>query len=180
MSDYLKVLKITYDYGEKQLEELENMEKNRKYEDYTIKIHSMKSTALNMGAVKISEMAKEQEMAGREGNYSYIDQHMEPFLIEYRALLQKIEEVLKHYGMIEEVREEGTEEILEEEMILRILKNICQCLDDFDFSKVFDILEEVKRYGLPEEYQEVFEQIAAWMDELAVDKIKELIEKTVK
>lgn len=180
ISDYLKVLKITYDYGEKQLEELENMEKNQKYEDYTIKIHSIKSTALNMGAVKVSEMAKAQEMAGREGNYSYIDEHMELFLIEYRTLLHKIEDVLRHYGMIDEVREEGVEEELDKEMILRILKNIYQCVDDFDFSKVFDILEEVKRYSLPEEYQEVFEQIGAWMDELAVDKIKELIEKTAK
>lgn len=177
MSDYLKVLKIAYDYGEKQLEELERMQKQQDYENYTIKIHSMKSTTMNMGAVELSNMAKAQEMAGREGNYSYIDEHMKPFLAEYRILLGKIEEVLRHYDMIEEAPQEA--ECLEEEMILRILQSIYQYVDNFDFSKVFEILEEVKKYKIPEEYRKVFEQIGIWMDELAVDEIRELIEKTV-
>lgn len=177
VSDYLKVLKIAYDYGEKQLEELERMQKQQDYENYTIKIHSMKSTTMNMGAVELSNMAKAQEMAGREGNYSYIDEHMKPFLAEYRILLGKIEEVLRHYDMIEEASQEM--ECLEEEMVLRILQSIYQSVDNFDFSKVFEILEEVKKYKIPKEYQKVFEQIGIWMDELAVDEIRELIEKTV-
>lgn len=175
LSDYLKVLKITYDYGEKQLEELENMQKQQDYENYTIKIHSMKSTSMNMGAVELSDMAKAQEMAGRERNYSYIDEHMGAFLAEYRILLEKIEEVLRHYEMIEEVPKE--EEYMEEEMIFRILRSISQYVDDFDFSKVFEILEEVKKYKMSEKYQSVFQQITAWMDELAVESIQELIEK---
>lgn len=177
VSDYLKVLKIAYDYGEKQLEELERMQKQQDYENYTIKIHSMKSTTMNMGAVELSNMAKAQEMAGREGNYSYIDEHMKPFLAEYRILLGKIEEVLRHYDMIEEASQEM--ECLEKEMVLRILQSIYQSVDNFDFSKVFEILEEVKKYKIPKEYQKVFEQIGIWMDELAVDEIRELIEKTV-
>ncbi len=177
ISDYLKVLKIAYDYGEKQLEELERMQEQQDYENYTIKIHSMKSTTMNMGAVELSNMAKAQEMAGREGNYSYIDEHMKPFLAEYRILLGKIEEVLRHYDMIEEASQEM--EGLEEEMVLRILQSIYQSVDNFDFSKVFEILEEVKKYSIPKEYQKVFEQIGIWMDELAVDEIRELIEKTI-
>ena len=177
MSDYLKVLKIAYDYGEKQLEELERIQEQQDYENYTIKIHSMKSTTMNMGAVELSDMAKAQEMAGRDGDYSYIDEHMKPFLAEYRILLGKIEEVLRHYEMIEEAAQEA--ECLEEEMILRILQSIYQYVDNFDFSKVFEILEEVKKYKIPEEYQKVLEQISIWMDELSVDEIKKLIEKTV-
>ena len=177
LSDYLKVLKITYDYGEKQLEELENMQKQQDYENYTIKIHSMKSTSMNMGAVELSNMAKAQEMAGREGNYTYIEEHIKSFLAEYRILLEKIEEVLRHYKMIEEVPKE--EEYLEEEMIVRILRSISQYVDNFDFSKVFEILEEVKKYQMSEEYQKVFQQISTWMDELAVESIQKLIEKTM-
>ena len=177
LTDYLKVLKIAYDYGEKQLEELQQMEQQQDYEDYTIKIHSMKSTSLNMGAVKLSDMAKAQEMAGREGNYAYIEEQMEPFLAEYRRLLKKIEEVLRHYEMIEETPEEA--ESLEEEMIFQILGSIRQYMDDFAFSRVFEILEEVKKYHMPGTYQKVFEQIRTWMDELDVDKIRELIEETL-
>ena len=177
--DYLKVLKITYDYGEKQLEELEKFQMRQEYEDYTIKVHSMKSTALNMGAVEISEMAKAQEMAGRNGDYAYIDAKMEGFLKDYRILLEKIEQVLKHYQMIEEVEEEASEETLDEDMILRILKSILKYVDDFAFTKVFEILTETKKYDIPQQYQSIFEQIEVWMDDLAVDEIKELIQKTI-
>lgn len=177
LDDYLKVLKIAWDYGEKQLEELQNLQKQKNYADYTTKVHSMKSTAMNMGAVGLSNMAKEQEMAGKQGNYSYIDAHMELFCQGYRTLLKKIGEVLKNYNMIEEVSE--TEEMLEEDMILQILENIEKYVDDFDFSRVFQILDEIKKCQMPEKYQQVFGQIGVWMDELEVDKIKELIEKTL-
>lgn len=177
LDDYLKVLKIAWDYGEKQLEELQNLQNQKNYADYTTKVHSMKSTAMNMGAVGLSNMAKEQEMAGKQGNYSYIDAHMELFCQEYQMLLKKIGEVLKNYNMIEEVSE--TEEMLEEDMILQILENIEKYVDDFDFSRVFQILDEIKKCQMPEKYQQVFGQIGVWMDELEVDKIKELIEKTL-
>lgn len=177
LEDYLKVLKIAWDYGEKQLEELQNLQKQKNYADYTTKVHSMKSTAMNMGAVGLSNMAKDQEMAGKQGNYSYIDAHMELFCREYRTLLKKIGEVLKNYNMIEELSE--TEEMLEEDMILQILENIEKYVDDFDFSRVFQILDEIKKCQMPEKYQQMFGQIGVWMDELEVDKIKELIEKTL-
>lgn len=177
LDDYLKVLKIAWDYGEKQLEELHDLQKQKNYADYTTKVHSMKSTAMNMGAVGLSNMAKDQEMAGKQGNYSYIDAHMELFCREYQMLLKKIGEVLKNYNMIEEVSE--TEEMLEEDMILQILENIEKYVDDFDFSRVFQILDEIKKCQMPEKYQQVFGQIGVWMDELEVDKIKELIEKTL-
>ena len=79
--------------------------------------------------------------------------------------------------MSEEVSE--TEEMLEEDMILQILENIEKYVDDFDFSRVFQILDEIKKCQMPEKYQQVFGQIGVWMDELEVDKIKELIEKTL-
>lgn len=176
-SDYLKVLKIAWDYGGKQLEELRNLQKQQDYENYTIKVHSMKSTAMNMGAVGISELAKAQEMAGKKGDYAYIDKYMEPFIQQYKTLLQEIKEVLQNYEMLEETPAE--EDVLEEKMILPILRNIEQCVDNFEFPKVFEILDEIKKCRLPEKYQKVFEEISEKMDELAVDKIKELLEKVL-
>lgn len=180
LEDYLKILEITYQYGEKQLNELRSLRQQQDYENYIIKVHAMKSTAMNMGAVQVSDMAKRQEEAGLRGDYSYIDMHMEEFQREYRLLLEKIEAVLKHYGVQKEnVGADGDREVLDETMTVRILNNIRQCINEYEFTKVFDILEELQNYQLPEKYQEVFSQIRSLMEELSVDEIKELIEKTL-
>lgn len=180
LEDYLKVLQITYQYGEKQLNELRSLRQQEDFQNYTIKVHAMKSTALNMGAVQVSDMAKRQEEAGLQGDYSYIDLHMEEFQQEYRLLLEKIEAVLKHYGLLKEtVPADKDRAMLDEAMAVRILNNILQCVNDYEFTKVFDILDELQNYQLPEKYQEVFVQIRCLMDDLSVDEIKELVEKTL-
>lgn len=179
IEDYLNVLNIAYQYGEKQLEELKTLKEQKDYENYTIKIHSMKSTTRNLGAIQLSDKAKKQEMAGKEGEYSYIDEHMQEFQEEYKMLLANIETVLEKYQLLEEKQKEE-KEVLGEEMTLHILSNIRNYVENFDFIKVFDILEEVKKYQISEEYQPVFEKINEWMEVLAVDEIKGLIDETIK
>lgn len=176
IQDYLNVLNIAYQYGEKQLEELKTLKEQKDYENYTIKIHSMKSTTRNLGAIQLSDKAKEQEMAGKEGEYSYIDEHMQEFQDEYTMLLTDMKRVLKQYQLLEEEKEEDRE-VLGKEMTLHMLNNIRNHVENFDFIKVFDILEEVKKYQLSEEYQPVFEKINEWMEVLAVDEIIGLIEE---
>lgn len=176
LEDYLSILEITYHHGEKMLSELQELQKQQDYKNYTIKIRSAKSTTLNIGALSLSEQAKKQEAAGRSQDYGYIDDHIEPFQKDYRTLLSQIETVLKHFNRIENNPEEQTiQETLEEGMILRILKSILQDIDAFDFDHIFTLLDEVKKYQIPEDYQNTFHQIEAWMDDLSVDQIQSLL-----
>lgn len=177
--DYLNILKINYTYGIKHLEELEELLKKKDYQNYTIKIHSMKSTALGIGAVTASNMALEQENAGRQGDHAFIDSNFENFRANYQSQLLKIEEVLRHYNMLAEQSGDSSEEAPDERILSGILSNIQNHIDSFDFAKVFEILEEMKKYQLPSKYQEVFGKLAAYMDELAVDDIRQLIDDTL-
>jgi len=180
IEDYLNVLKINYTYGNKHLEELHDMLARKDYQNYIIKIHSMKSTTLSIGAVITSNMAREQEKAGRAGNYDYMEQNFEPFRREYEAQLRMIKEVLRHYHLLPEASPEDTAPTLDEKIISNILINIRNHVDNFDFAKVFDILEETKKYRLPSRYQELFDQLDPLMDELAVDSIHQLIDRALK
>lgn len=180
ISDYLNILKINYTYGSRHLEELADMLSRKDYQNYTIKIHSMKSTTLGIGAVNTSNMALEHENAGRSGDYDYIEKHFEAFKTEYESQLKKIEEVLRHYNLISASSPKAVEEAFDIRMLSGILLNIRNHLDNFEFDKIFDILEEMKKYQLPSEYQKIFDRLAALMDELAVDDIRKLIEDTLK
>ena len=177
--DFLKILQITNSYGMKQLSELEEIWMKLDYATYIIKIHSLKSTTRNIGASILADLAEKQEAQGRDGNYQFIDDNFVKFKVEYLALLENIHAVLKHYDMLPEEASELTLPVIEEAYLTPILKNIERCIEDFEFAKVFDILDQVKRYKLPEKYEELIHQIEELMQDLCVDEIKELLEKNI-
>lgn len=179
LSDYLNALKINYTYGGKNLEELAGLLNKKDYQNYTIKVHSMKSTTKGIGAAALSDMAAEQEKAGRAEDYDYIDEHFEAFQTEYEAHLRKIQEVLRHYHMLEETSSETTLEIPDSRMIYTILSNIRNHIDNFEFAQVFEILDEMEKYSLPDEYREIFDKLKTMMDNLAVDDIQQLLKESI-
>lgn len=175
--DYLKILKITYDYGEKQLAELRTAFMEKDYETYIIKIHSIKSTSLNIGATGISAMARSQEEEGRAGNYAYIDKHMEEFQEDYLKLLDTIKDLLIEHKIISSLEDTAmdNDDILDETMLLHLYKNIIRYIDQFDFAKVFEILDEIKKYSVPDKHKEILSKLDTLMEDLDVDAIKELL-----
>jgi signal transduction histidine kinase/CheY-like chemotaxis protein/HPt (histidine-containing phosphotransfer) domain-containing protein len=180
VSDYLNVLKINYSYGDKNLNELEELFRAKDYENYTIKIHALKSNAKSVGAQKIASLALEQETAGRAGEYSYIDAHFADFKRRYTAHLKKLGIVLDHYHMLEPVNPDAERKTISANMFSGILSNIRSHVDAFAFAEVFEILENLKNYQIPESYQKVFDKLQLLMDDLAVDEIRELIDQTLK
>ena len=176
LEDYLKVLQLTYRNGQQQLAELRELQQQQNYNDYTIKIHGMKSTSLSIGARAISELAKAQEFAGKEGNYDFIDARMEEFQQEYQQLLSRMRNVLERYNMLEMI-EVSEETLFTEESFREFLAKIQKYLDGFDFPSAAKLIRETPKERIPEQYLEDFANLEQWMDEMEEDKIRELIEK---
>ncbi|MGN0507478.1 MAG: ATP-binding protein [Lachnospiraceae bacterium] len=71
-------------------------ELNRYYEEsdfdnYRIKVHAMKTNLANIGAKKVSEMAKQLELALKnENNVSYVREHHEEFIAIYERVLSEV------------------------------------------------------------------------------------------
>lgn len=177
VDDYLNILKINHSYGGKNLEELRELLNQKDYKNYTIKIHAMKSTTRGIGANEVADMALKQEEAGNAGAYRYIDENFEAFREAYEAQLREIGEVLRHFQLIGEKQVDEDAKLLDDCMISNILINIRNQVENFDFAKVFEILEEVKKNRLSGEDEMLFEKLEKLMDDLAVEQVKELIEK---
>lgn len=173
--DYLNILKLTFTHGEKHLSDLKTLWENKDYENYTIKIHSMKSTSLNIGAEGISNMALSQEMAGKEKRFSYIDETYHDFQASYRELLKGIQEVLSHYRLLPETTVKDRP-ALEDNVMSGILTNIRRLLDEFDFDKIFELLEQIDNYQPNEKQKAFFERLKILMDDLNIDEIYLLLD----
>lgn len=67
-----------------------------KWDKYRILVHALKSTSLSIGAVALSESAKELEFAAKEDRIDYIKEHHETMMENYQAILAEITAALEH------------------------------------------------------------------------------------
>ncbi len=87
---FKKVLKIFYDSIPSKQAELEKYYESEDWENYTIKVHALKSSAKLVGAMELSADAKELEFAGKEGDVSFIRSNHDRVMEEYREYLTSL------------------------------------------------------------------------------------------
>ena len=85
---YQKMLK-TFAEGEKR-EELSKLLKEQALEDYRIAVHTVKSTARTIGAIRLSDTAKELEDMARRRDVTGMPERHAALLEEYERVLNQI------------------------------------------------------------------------------------------
>ncbi len=87
---YLNVLKVFYDTIDEKAEEIEHFFSERDYKNYAISVHSLKGSALIIGADELSEKAFMLEKAGKREDEAYISDNNAELLrlfLSYKELL---------------------------------------------------------------------------------------------
>lgn len=108
--EYLQILMIVCEFGEEKCKALERYALEGAYENYTIDVHALKSVAANVGAHKLSTMAKIHEMAGKNGNYEFILSNYQILVENYRQNIANIRPVLQAKGMLSQKNTEDEAE----------------------------------------------------------------------
>lgn len=91
--DFYKEMLKSYVDSEK-LEDIEAYYEVQDWENYRIRVHALKSSSLSIGAVELSEQAKQLELAAKEENHYFIDSHHDAAMKEYRRILDGIRDAL--------------------------------------------------------------------------------------
>ena len=89
---YTEALK-SYAVG-KLRDEIEECYEDEDWKKYGIKVHALKSTSLNIGAVELSEFAKALETASRNGDTAFIKAQHENIMKEYDEILANLRRAL--------------------------------------------------------------------------------------
>ena len=82
---YLSVLEAFYESIGERAGELNRFYETADWENYTIKVHALKSSARIIGADELGERAQRLENAGQENDIDYIRANHNSFMEEYRA-----------------------------------------------------------------------------------------------
>lgn len=87
---YLEMLRMFHGFGKEKREEIISLYEAENWEDYAVKVHALKSTALTIGAEELSERAKALERAGKEKDVDYIRKNHPELMRMYQETCDSI------------------------------------------------------------------------------------------
>jgi HPt (histidine-containing phosphotransfer) domain-containing protein len=90
VEDYEEVLQVYLEEGCEVLEDIQKKYESEDWKSYVIYVHSLKSNSFGIGADELGELAKSLELAGKEGNISYIQVHHGEMVKLYQEVLLEI------------------------------------------------------------------------------------------
>lgn len=182
LEDYLKLLHLFYLDGKNKIGYMNDLVERQDYENYRIEVHALKSAAANIGAENLSEEAKEQEYAVKDGQLDVVNEGYEKVLEDYQKILTEIEKVLKkrQYGSFADKSASGLKAI-DDTFMMEQIKSILDKLERFKSKEAAAGVLQLLGYELPEDVREEIEQVKnlleMYEDDKAEEKLKELIQR---
>lgn len=162
----MKTIRIFYRTIDSKANKIEQCLKEGLISDYVIEIHALKSSALLIGAVPLSEAAKELEDYGKQGKTEVLEEKTPDVLTLYRDL----KNILRPYA---EKEEDAKKEFSDGEWITA-LQQIHQCIEQFDLDGVDQIMEQLEEYQVPECIRESMDQLRVYVADVSMEEIMEL------
>ena len=162
----MKTIRIFYRTIDSKADKIEQCLKEGLISDYVIEVHALKSSALLIGAVPLSEAAKELEDYGKQGKTEVLEEKTPDVLTLYRDL----KNILRPYA---EKEEDAKKEFSDGEWITA-LQQIHQCIEQFDLDGVDQIMEQLEEYQVPECIRESMDQLRVYVADVSLEEIMEL------
>ena len=181
IEDYLELLYLFYLDGRKKIGYMKELVEKQDYGNYEIEVHGLKSAAANIGAEHLSNLAKEQEFAVKEGKTDFVVSGYEELLKDYRNILSEIERVLRmhQYGTFADKSNSGLKPI-DDAFMLEQIDRILSSLERFQAKESAAGVHELLTYALPENIREEIEQVQSLLvmyeDDKAEEKLRGLIQ----
>ena len=147
---FKSVLKIFYNSVDDRSGEIEEYYKNEDWENYTVKVHALKSSAKLVGAMELSEKALALENAGKARNLDYIREHTDSLLSDFRNYKTLFAPIFE-----EEQKEDSTAN----EFVKSLYEAITEATENQDDMELEEVLNEAMEFDLSQKDFENLDKI---------------------
>lgn len=162
----MKTIRIFYRTIDSKADKIEQCLKEGLISDYVVEVHALKSSALLIGAVPLSEAAKELEGYGKQGKTELLEEKTPDLLAMYRDF----KDILKPCAD----KEEAARQEASNGEWCQALQQIHQCIEQFDLDGVDQIMEQLEEYQVPECIRESMDQLRVYVADVSMEEIMEL------
>ncbi|MBR6158783.1 MAG: response regulator, partial [Lachnospiraceae bacterium] len=168
ISNYIFSLSLFLDTIDSNLKLIKDSFENDNIRLYTIKVHSLKSSAKIIGAMGLSALAASLEDAGNKGDTGFIKANTQKLLSDYEAYKDKLERLHSD-------EDEGDKEPIPEKEMENAYKALADVIPQMDYDAVEMILDMVKGYALLPEDDKKIKQITKMLRNFEWEKMEEII-----
>ncbi|MCI8485086.1 MAG: hypothetical protein HFH41_12225 [Lachnospiraceae bacterium] len=169
---YQEVLQAYYQQGQNYCQEIPKLLEEKNWKDYGTIAHAVKSTSMTIGAPVLSEQAKQQELAAKEGREADLLQEAETFFQNYQRVLREAQSFLDHWGNREntalssqEEQQERKEEKMSQEEYLQGCRILLEHIRGYEMREALEQIEVLAAAR----HQEILEKIRQAVDDFAYD-----------
>ena len=165
---YIQVCKEFAGTAKKNIREIGDFLEQGDLENYTIKVHALKSSARLLGAQELSQEAAFLESCGNEGKIEEIQERTGRLLSCCAKVADQLAEI---YAMKTEQEKQkmDSDELAE---ALTAMQEFCAA---FDFDQVDSILQKLENCQLPEKFEAVMERLKTAIYDVDQEEIQKII-----
>ena len=169
IQEYIFSLDMFYDAIDENSIVIRNAYDEENIRLFTIKVHSLKSSARIIGATKLSELAQQLENAGNDKDMDVLNANVDKFISDYEEYKNKLEPIKDYTDT-----DEGKEMISDEELqgAYEALKDV---ISQMDYDSVEMIVGELDKYKLPDEDKDRIKRLKKSMKAMDWDTMTAII-----
>ncbi|MBQ9483270.1 MAG: PocR ligand-binding domain-containing protein [Ruminiclostridium sp.] len=165
---FMTVMKEYYAAIDKKAEVIQKHFDAGSIHDYTVEVHSLKSTSRQIGAMELADLAADLEKAGNEGNVALIKEKTAPML----AMYKQMKDILGPHVPHEEEKELVA---VTSDDVAPLLDQLGEALECFDTLAIDDVVEQLSAFSFPEDQQACFEKLRDAAEISDIDAISAII-----
>lgn len=179
MDVYREILELYVKKGPEKRKYIDELFEKKDWKNYIIEVHALKSTSMSIGAVKLSELAKELEAAGKSENYGTIEKKNSIL----SGLYGEVIDIAGNYlGKDEENTDEKNESVelkeIAENELSEFISRAKEACGNFDGDAMKAIADEAAEYSYKgKTLEDYFKKAAELAEDFEYDAAAEEIAK---
>ena len=170
---FKSVLKLFYDSADQKESEIRGFYDSEDWENYTIKVHALKSSSRLIGAMELGKEAESLEMAGKGSDIDYIKANNDRVMEMFRKVRDELAAVC---GGEEKADDKP---VAEDFMMEGFFDMVREAAENFDYDGIENAFSELEGYRIPEKDKELFNTIREGFDIIDYDSILNALDKRV-
>lgn len=172
---YLQILKFINDDGPAHIHRIRDYLEGEHYREYVYEVHSLKGLMAGIGANQLSEFARIQEFAGRDGNINVIKRESAIMLEQYQDMLDNIKNLLNNCGLLREEISQIRDEELTWTEFTNMLHSLLGSLELLEQNEAAIKADNLLTYPFDDGIRKQLIEIKHAINEFEYDEATELI-----
>ncbi len=140
------------------------------WNDYTIRMHALKSTSRQIGATDLGDMAEKLEKAGKVADMEAVAVYHSVTMEAFKKLL---DDLSKYFD--EESEEEETLPEITDEELKAVFEELVEACDELDMDRMEACEKRLKESTFPEEKREMIENLCSAIEQMDTDACERIM-----